>query len=74
MKFQERSIIRHRNGTEYEVLLGPDRVKLESNAAPAYAYTAVSGDDKTIWVRDQVEMEDGRFKPVSPPQSERFRA
>ena len=65
MKFAPGSIVRHRNGSAYEIVFGPDVVKLESSAAPAYAYRAADDIDKTIWVREQGNMEsEGRFSPV----------
>jgi hypothetical protein len=51
--------VRHvKTGGVYEILITPDKGKLEATGEPAYSYS----DGGTVWHRRQVEMEDGRFE------------
>ena len=60
MMFQAGSILTHRKGGTYTVILTPDICTLEETREPAYAYLAQSTGK--IHVRRQSEMEDGRFQ------------
>ena len=55
-----------KSGKVYRVVCGPTSgLRLEGTNSPAYLY---KGEDSRIaWVRSQEEMEDGRFKPYTPP-------
>ncbi len=58
-KFDSESRVRHvKTGGEYWIEEVPERCRLESTGEPAYAYR---GEDGILWVRSQVQMEDGRF-------------
>lgn len=67
--FARASVVRHiKSDTLYVIVLCPNLVKLEATAQPAYGYRALQADGSpsgTLWVRSQVEMEDGRFELVS---------
>lgn len=64
--FEVGQCVRHiKSGGVYVILAGPDKIKLESDTQPAYAYQAVGDDGEPngpIWVRAQGLMEDGRFE------------
>jgi hypothetical protein len=62
MKFPAGSLLTHRKGGRYVVILTPDVCTLEETREPAYGYLAQS--TSKIHVRRQVEMEDGRFWEV----------
>jgi hypothetical protein len=51
----------HSKGGEYVIRGLPDKYVLEHSRKPAYAYEMADG---RICVRDQEEMEDGRFAPA----------
>ena len=60
-KFNKGCLLVHVKAKKYySVLDTPINVKLESSGKPAYAYKELGGN--TIWVREQNEMEDGRFQ------------
>lgn len=62
-KFRKHQLVRHvRTGTVYKILHLPMNTRLEAMNEPAYAYYDVAKNGP-IWVRAQVEMEDGRFVP-----------
>ena len=67
--FPRNSKIRHRNGSVYEVLLLPtDALRVEATQELAYAYWSAKpkkGAERTIWIRPQTEVEDGRFTLVT---------
>lgn len=57
-------IIKHiKSGGEYIVRGLPDKYRIESSNAPAYAYESL--EDGVVWVRPQSEMEDGRFELIT---------
>lgn len=59
-KFGMETRLVHKKTRGLYVVVGlPTHVRLENTDKPAYAYL---GEDGMIWVRDQVEMEDGRFQ------------
>jgi hypothetical protein len=59
MKFAHGDVIIHvRTRGSYTIVGTPDKYRLESTNTPAYAY---QNEDDVVWVRDQAEMEDGRF-------------
>jgi hypothetical protein len=51
-------IIDIKSGGVYVVTATPQSCRLEHSGEPAYSYV---GNDGTMWVRSQTEMEDGRF-------------
>lgn len=70
-KFSQSSLVRHRKGGFYEILLIPrcgsqDHPEAgtynEASGEPVYVYRALIDD--TCWVRPQRDMEDGRFELV----------
>ena len=69
-KFAQSSVVRHRKGGLYEILLiprgdaGADHAGTykEDSGEPVYVYRALIDD--TCWVRPQRDMEDGRFELV----------
>ncbi len=66
MTFHPGSILTHRKGGTYTVILTPDICTLEETREPAYAYLAQSTGK--IHVRRQSEMEDGRFSLIEEHQ------
>ncbi len=74
-KFDRASVLRHiKSGGLYVIVLGPNMVKIEDTAQPAYAYRVLQNDGTpsgALWVRSQVEMEDGRFELVSKHNPEK---
>lgn len=63
--FPRDSRVQHvKTGNTYTIVGTPQRYRLESTGEPAYCYQADDGDPR-IWVRDQKEMEDGRFVAVN---------
>jgi len=53
-------LVRHRNGTLYEIINTPDPGRrLEYCNEPYYEYAGLDG---IRWIRRKTEMEDGRFK------------
>jgi hypothetical protein len=66
MTFPPGSILTHRKGGTYTVILTPDLCTLEETREPAYAYLAQSTGK--IHVRRQSEMEDGRFRRLKEAQ------
>lgn len=58
-KFRIGQRVIHSKGGEYTIRGLPDKYVLEHNRKPAYAYEMADG---RICVREQEEMEDGRFK------------
>lgn len=75
-RFSNSSVVRHiKSGGLYVIVMGPDLVKIESNAEAAYAYRGLDGDGSPsgpVWVRGQVEMEDGRFEQLHDPAHSPF--
>lgn len=75
MKFRRKQLVRHiRTGGVYRIVHTPQVCRLEAMNEPAYAYKLVTFDgvqmereDSMIWVRQQAEMEDGRFEAVEAP-------
>ena len=78
MKFRRKQLVIHvKTGGVYRIVHTPEVCRLEASNGPAYAYQAVwivssrGGTidliDKPLWVRDQVEMEDGRFAAYAGP-------
>lgn len=65
MKFEVGQIVKHvKTGVIYHIIGTPkDNYRLEHNNQPAYLYQSIEGDiyANPIWVRSQLEMEDGRF-------------
>ena len=61
-KFPLKARVLHiKTGRIYEIVGSPEEFRLEAHNAPAYAY---KGDDGLVWVRNQAEMEDGRFAEI----------
>ncbi len=63
MKFNAGTVLTHRKGGTYVVILTPDVCTLEETREPAYGYLCYSTNK--IHVRRATEMEDGRFTVVS---------
>ncbi len=59
-KFPAGTVLMHQKGGTYVVILTPDVCTLEASRKPAYAYLCLE-TTKKIHVREQEEMEDGRF-------------
>jgi len=63
--FKQGQIVRHLNtGGEYVIVGTPDVFRLEADRKPAYAYRSTDPTKPEVWVREQSEMEDGRFKTL----------
>lgn len=58
-KFSQKQVITHKKGGLYIITAMPDQRRLESSNTPFYEYLSL--DDGQVWLRDQEEMEDGRF-------------
>lgn len=55
--------VRHKKtGGLYEIMVAPDKGRLEATGEPAYFYRSLK--DGLIWARAQTTMEDGRFEPI----------
>lgn len=69
MKFKRDSVVLHKaTGNYYQILAGPaEHVRLEATNKPAYIYRTWMVPGATIWVRDAVDMEDGKFVASEPP-------
>jgi len=63
--FNEKDIVRHKNGDDYIILDTPEFARIEETNEPAYYYTRADGNDKRRWMRSQTKMEDGRFTLIS---------
>lgn len=69
----------HKTKTVYEILIDPDKCRIENAAVPAYAYREKpeEGDDASmddrVWVRPHYEMEDGRFTKVRKKKSKKVK-
>lgn len=65
-KFRVGERLRHvKSGRIYRIVDLPTRMRIEATAAPAYSYCLADSPDITLWVRPQVELEDGRFVSVN---------
>lgn len=73
MRFRRKQLVRLlKTGGVYRIAHTPQVCRIETTNAPAYAYVFhayADGEvaklpDRTLWVRAQGEMEDGRFEPV----------
>lgn len=58
--FPAGAVLTHQKGGTYVVILTPDICTLEASRKPAYGYLCLDTTRK-IHVREQLEMEDGRF-------------
>lgn len=66
-KFPQGTIVRHvKTQSLYKIFITPDMVRLEHSNKPAYLYAPTVQEPMEVlyWVRDQEEMEDGRFELV----------
>ena len=64
-KFQRHdSVIHVKTGHVYMILLSPcSGLRLEASGEPAYLYQRFGEcEDRSLWVRSAIEMEDGRFE------------
>lgn len=58
-------------GSVYRVVHVPPRLNLKIDgivAEPGYALTLAQGEDVTLWVMPQSQVEDGRFQPEARGQ------
>lgn len=62
--FPDGSIVQHRKGGIYRIFAGPDRTRLEKGWSPGYIYRERSNPRGILVVREQREMEDGRFEAL----------
>lgn len=67
--FKKGDIVRHiRTGNIYRIVMTPnDRVRIELDGSPAYAYVIHPFFDDMLWIRPATEMEDGRFSIADVP-------
>lgn len=67
MMFPRMTLVRHKKtGGVYRVMIDPSYARIEATNEPAYGYVLWDEklEDKVLWIRPQVEMEDGRFEKV----------
>lgn len=67
VKFPQGRMVRHvKTQGRYKIFMTPDVVRLEHSNKPAYMYSPAIQEvgEVLYWVRDQEEMEDGRFELV----------
>lgn len=58
-KFKKDQLVKHVNGSTYEIKQVPDDRLLESCNEPFYEYRNTRND--RVWIRCKSETEDGRF-------------
>jgi len=66
--FRDGQLVRHiKTGGIYRIVRGAEEeIRIEHTNALAYLYRGPV-PNRTLWVRAQAEMEDGRFEPAVAP-------